>query len=317
MCSFIVILAVLFVLTTPSECISARFFFTLGPELRYVNGNSTYHIRFDNPWAAGGHGESELEFPLDNFMAGIHVTVGTRYEKSGTQTKGRLGLSLLAVVDDDAGIMEDSDWIENDAAFGEAPHEGRDSYTESDAELRGNIIDLNYVYYFRIDKSWTLGPMLGFRYQELKYDIYGYRGIYWTTPVYGEGEFLDYRVTYEIPYVGVASEGKLGEKYQLHLTIALGYSNWAEARDRDYHVPRSKLSEAVCKGEAYLASVGLDWGFLPRWIFGASLEYVDIDTTGKQHQRFYAGPFVGTTYEVDDTITSSVWAGVVRVTYAF
>ncbi len=76
-------------------------------------------------------------------------------------------------------------------------HEGRHLYTESDASLRGAIIGANYVYYFRIDKNWTLGPMLGFRYQEFKYDIYGYRVIYWTKPVYGEGKGLHYRVIYE------------------------------------------------------------------------------------------------------------------------
>ncbi len=73
----------------------------------------------------------------------------------------------------------------------------------------------------------------------------------------------------------------------------------------------------MCRGEAYLASVGLDWVFLPQWILGGSFEYVDIDTTGRQYQGFYGGPSAGNTYEVDDRITSSVWAGVVRVTYEF
>jgi hypothetical protein len=220
MCSFMVILAALCVLTIPGECISARFFFTLRPELRYVRGNSTHYISIDNPWAAGGHMESELEFPLDNFMAGLHIVVGTRHESAGGQTRDRLGVRWLGVVDGHAGIMKDSDWIENDVALeGGVPHTGRDLYTESDAWLRGSIIDLNYVHYFRVDMSWALGPMLGFRHEKFKYDIYGYRGIHWTIPVSGEGKVLDYRVTYEIPYVGIASEGRLSAKHQLRLAL--------------------------------------------------------------------------------------------------
>ncbi len=110
--SFIVILAALCGLTIPCGCISARFFFTHGPELRYVSGNSSYHICFDNPLAQGGHGESELEFPLDNFMAGLHIVAGTKHENAGGQTRDRLRVSRPWVVEEDAGIMEDSEWIE-------------------------------------------------------------------------------------------------------------------------------------------------------------------------------------------------------------
>jgi hypothetical protein len=315
--NLVVILATLFVLPIPATCLSSQFFITLGPEVRYVNGHSTYHINFDSPWASGGHGESELEFPLHNFMAGIHVMAGTRHETGGTQTGGRFSLSLLGVVDKDAGIMKDSDWIENDAAFGETPHEGRDLYTESDARLRGAIFDIEYAYYFKCDQSWTLGPMLGFRYHQFKYDIYGYRGIYWTTPVYGEGKVLEYEVTYKIPYIGLTGEGLIGNKHQFRFVWSFGYSDWTEVTDRDDHILRYKLSEGECEGEAYLINVGLDWNFLPQWILSVGAEYMDIDTTGTQHQRFYAGSSAGTTYNVDDRISSSLLSGMVRVLYEF
>ena len=316
--SLVVILPMLFVLPIPATCLSKQFFVTLGPEARYINGHSTYHISFDNPWASGGHGESELEFPLDNFMAGLHIVAGTRYHTSEGQTKARLRMSLLRVINDYAGIMRDSDWIENDAALpGGVPHEGRDLYTESDARLRGGIVDLNFAYFLRIDRCWTFGPMLGFRYHEFMYDIIGYRGIYWTTPVSGEGKVLDYEVTYEIPYMGIISEGLAGNRHQFRFALSFAYSDWAEARDRDDHVLRYKLSEADCQGQAYLINVDLEWNFLPQWILGIGAEYVDIETTGKQHQRFYAGTYVGTTYEVDDRITSSYWSGIVKILYEF
>jgi len=311
------ILAMLFFLLTPATCLSSQFFITVGPEVRYINGHSTYHISFDSSWASGGHGESELEFPLDNFMAGMHVVAGGRHETGGTQARGRLSMSLLGVVNKDAGIMKDSDWIENDAAFGEAPHEGRDLYTESDARLKGTIFDIEYAYYFRCNQSWTLGPMLGFRYHQFKYDIYGYRGFYWTTPVYGEGKVLEYEVTYKIPYIGLTGEALIGYKHQFRFVWSFGYSDWTEVRDRDDHILRYKLSEGECEGESYLSNVGLDWNFLPHWILSVGAEYVDIEATGTQHQRFYAGASAGTTYNVNDRVSSSLLSGMVRVLYEF
>ena len=41
-------------------------FIKAGVETRYIAaGETIYHIKFDDSWANGGHGESELEFPLE------------------------------------------------------------------------------------------------------------------------------------------------------------------------------------------------------------------------------------------------------------
>jgi outer membrane protease len=314
--SFIV-LAVLCAVSIPQACHSSDLFIETGPEIRHSAGKSAYHISFDEPWALGGHGESELEFPIDNLMAGIKVVAGTKYGKYSRQSEVRLCLRLLRTIDRDAGIMKDSDYVENDAAFGKPPHEGKDLYTESDARLEGILIDAIWSYHFPLGRKWGLGPVLGYRYQELRYEIYGYRGYYWTTPVYGEGRVLDYRVTYKIPFIGLSSEALLGSKDQFFLGMSFGYSDWVEARDRDDHLLRSKLSEAECKGAAYVLALNLDWRFCPRWVLGIGAEYVDIETSGKQHQGFYAGPSVGTTYEVDDIMTASYWSGILRVLYEF
>ena len=311
------VLAVLCAVGIPQACLSSDLFIETGPEVRYTAGDSTYHISFDEPWALGGHGESELEFPIDNVMAGVKVIVGTKYGKNSRKSKGRLCLRLLGTIDKEAGIMKDSDWIENDAAFKETPHEGKDLYTESDARLEGMLFDAIWSYHFSLGHNWGLGPMLGYRYQELHYEIYGYRGYYWTTPVYGQGKILDYQVIYKIPFIGLSSETLLGSKDQFFLSMGFGYSDWVEARDRDDHLLRSKLSEAECEGAAYLLTLNLDWRFYPGWVLGVGAEYVDIDTSGKQHQGFYAGDSVGTTYEVDDIITASYWSGIIRILYQF
>jgi len=311
------VLAVLCPLLIPNSCISSEFFVKLGPELGYTTGDSSYHISFDEPLALGGHGESELEFPIANVMAGAKLILGTSYAKDNRKTRGRLCVRLLRTIDKDAGIMKDSDWIENDAAFGKAPHKGKDLYTESDAELEGMLFDAVWAYHFSLGPNWSLGPMLGFRYEELKYEIYGYRGYYWKEPVCGHGKVLDYQVIHKVPFIGLSSETLLGCKDQLLLGIAFGYSNWVEAKDRDDHLLRFKLSQGECEGAAYLLTLNLDWQFYPGWVLGVGAEYVDIDTSGKQYQGFYDGPSVGITYEVDDIITASHGSVIMRILYQF
>jgi outer membrane protease len=311
------VLAVLCAVAIPQACLSSELFIETGPELRYIVGDSTYHISFDEPLALGGHGESELQFPIANVMAGVKVIVGTTHAKSSRKSKGRLCVRLLKTIDKDAGIMKDSDWIENDAAFGKTPHKGKDLYTESDAELEGMLFDAIWAYHFSLGHNWGLGPMLGFRYEELQYEIYGYRGYYWTESVYGQGKVLDYQIIYKIPFIGLSSETLLGGRDQLLLSMSFGYSDWVEARDRDDHLLRFKLSESKCEGAAYLLTLNLDWRFYPRWVLGVGAEYLDIDTRGKQHQGFYAGPSVGITYEVDDIITASHWSVIMSVLYQF
>ncbi len=312
-----IVLAVLCAVGIAQACHSSDLYIKAGPEIRYIAGNSTYHISFDEPWTLGGHGESELEFPIDNLMAGINVNVSTKYGRYSRQNKARLCLRLLRTIDKNAGIMKDSDWIENDAAFGKPPHEGKDLYTESDARLEGMLFDAIWAYHFQLGRRWALGPMLGYRYQKLRYEVYGYRGYYWTTPVYGEGKVLDYRVAYKIPFIGLSTETSLGSKDQFFLSMSFGYSDWVEAEDRDDHLLRSKLSEAKCRGVAYALALNLEWRFCPRWVLSIGSEYVDIDTNGTQYQGFYAGPSLGTTYEVDDTMTASYWSGILRALYKF
>jgi len=294
---------------------SAELFGELGVEGRYCNGETTYHISFDEPWSSGGRGESELEFPIDCYMAGVNVIVGNRYPENPRQTQNRLSLTWLGVIHDRGGVMKDSDWIENDAAYGEPPHTGRDLYTESDAELKGMIVDAGYSYLFRLNNILTLGPMIGYRYHDFKYDIYGYRGIYWNTPVSGEGQVLEYKVTYRIPYVGLSSELSFGKKGQFQLHLTCGYSDWVEAEDRDDHLLRSKLSEGDCEGEAWLASLTAGWKSTPHWAVGVGGEYIDIETRGTQYQSWYAGSLIGTTVEVDDVITSSFWSALIKISY--
>jgi len=312
---FIVIATAACLLSIPARSSGSNVFVEIGLETRYVHGDSTYYISGDDPVL--GSWASELEFPLNNLTAGVSLVVGSRHEKNSSQTKGQFCLAWLRTVSENAGTMKDSDWIENDAGCGEPPHAGRDMYTESDARVQGTILDINYAYHFRCGNRWTLGPMIGYRSQKFEYEIYGLRGMYWTTPVYGAGRVLDYEITYKIPYIGLSSDLLLGRNNQFQLHLGFASSDWAKAEDRDNHILRYKLHEGDCEGEAYLVNVMLGWKFRSRWILGLGGEYVDINTSGRQHQRFYAGPFVGTTYDVDDKITACSWSTIFKISYAF
>jgi len=295
-----------------------KLFTEFGLSTKYINGNSTYHISFDDSWANGGHGESELEFPYDNFMTGITLAVGSKYTEKPKQIRGLLTLSFFYSPSMDSGTMKDSDWIENDAAFGEPPHAGKDCYTESDAEFTGLVFDINYAYHFNMNNNWTLGPMIGYKHMDFNFDIYGYSGTYWTTPVSGTGKVLEYDVHYNLPYIGLSSNLLFGKKDQFQLNFTFGYSPWAEVKDSDDHLLRYKLSEGDCDGHAYLANINIDWNFYSNWTLGLRAEYVNIDTSGKQHQSWYDGPYAGTTIDVNDNkITSSYWSAMFSISYAF
>jgi len=291
---------------------------TLGLQSGYITGDTTYHINFSEEVLGTVYsGESELEFPLDNFLWGIEGGLGYRNINNEKQDRARLTLSWFTNIDNDAGTMKDSDWLNDayDIYYTGSPHPGLDMYTESDADLDTNIIDINGVYNFCPTENISIGPMIGYKYQKFEYGINGYWGTYYDVPVSGSGKVLDYEVTYHIPYFGLSTDFLLGDKFQTNLRF--GYSPWASAKDRDDHLLTYALRKADCDGDAYLINLNASWKFLPAWILQVGGEYVNIDTKGTQHLFYYAGSSAGSTADVDDKITSSSWLISAVVKYKF
>lgn len=284
-----------------------RLYLDIGLQSAYLKGDTTYHISFPG-------GESELEFPLKTFLWGPKVGLG--YKNPQGQEKIRLNARWLTNIGHGSGKMKDSDWIEDEYDG----HPGLDIYSESNIKLKANIVDMDVIYNFWPAKNLSIGPMLGYKYQQFKYDVsdtnqVGYGPWAPFATAYVPGKTLDYKVTYHIPYFGLNSDVLLGEKFQANMK--LGYTPWAFAKDRDDHVLRYKLSKGDTDGYAYIANLNANWNFLPHWFLGVDGEYMKIHTTGTQHQSFYAGPYVGTTYDVDDKITSEQWLFTAMVTYRF
>lgn len=296
------------------EVNGGRLYLDVGLQSAYLKGDTTYKTDFP-------YGASELEFPLNTFLLGPEM--GLSYKNTQNQEKIRLNVKLLTNIDDGSGKVKDSDWIENDANFLGIPgynNPGLDIYSKSDIKLRANVADINLIYNLWFIEQLSIGPMLGYKYQNFKYDVsdvnqVGYGLYYYTDTGSVSGNVADYEVTYHIPYFGFSSDILLGEKFQAN--IKLGYSPWVSASDRDDHILRYKLSEGDTDGYARFINLNANWNFLSNWFLGVGYEYMKIHTTGDQHQFFYAGPLLGITYGVDDKITSEQWLFSAMVTYRF
>jgi len=270
----------------------------------YISGYTKYHIIFNG-------GASELEFPLKAYLGGINFGWGFKNEKK--QEIMRMELKWLTNVSDGTGEMEDSDWISGDG------QPGLDIYSESCVRLRAHIININFAWNLWLVRFFSIGPMIGYRYQFFHYDVrdteqIGY-GVWAPYTIYADGETLEYEVKYHLPYIGLSSNLAFGKVFKIN--ASLGYAPWASANDEDDHVLRYKLSKADTDGHAFVGNLNTTLRLMAHLYLSGGVDYLWIETTGKQNQSFYAGPYVGWTAEVDDKIKSLQWVLYGTMTYRF
>lgn len=276
----------------------------------YINGYTKYHISFDG-------GASELEFPLEAFLAGINL--GWDFRNDQKQEIVRMEIKWLTNVSDGKGEMEDSDWIDDDATFLGIPgyhHSGKDIFSESDVKLRGHIFNGNVAYNQWLIKIFSIGPMIGYRYQIFDYDVkntgqigYGAYDPYFTVSV--RGSTLTYKIKYYIPYVGLSSNLVFGKVFKTNLSLC--YSPWTVVKDEDNHLLRHKLSKSDTDGHALIGNLNTSLRLLAHLYLSAGADYLWIHTTGTQYQSFYGVPY----YEVDNKIKSLQWIVYGMMTYRF
>jgi outer membrane protease len=290
---------------------------TLGLVSGYLKGNSTYHISI---YSGTSGVESELEFPLKTFLAGIEASFGS--PASQKEDGFRVNIKWLKNIGDGSGKMKDSDWLtdDQDILLVGSPHPGKDIYSESDIDLSANIIDLNAVINMWHGKRGNIGPIFGYKYEKFDYNVsntnqVGYGPYDPSFTAYVPGKTLDYEVTYNIFYAGLNTEILLSKTF--HTNIMLAFSPQTTVADRDDHILRSKLSTGETTGHAYLAALNARWDASSQWSLEVGGEYMNIRTTGTQHQYFYAGPYAGLSGDVDDKITSTQWLVSAMITYKF
>jgi hypothetical protein len=278
--------------------------FAVGMEM--AGGDTTYRIAADDGLSSV---ESELEFPLHSLM--LRFDGGLAGPRTSTGSRFMLGTSVLFSPRgrSGSGTMKDSDWLSGAAEISTvgAPHDGKDIYSESDAQLDALVLDARASWEFPASRTFVIAPMLGILYQRFVFDVSNVNQVGYGPYAPGftgsaPGSVLDYRVEYTVPYVGARAELGSGA---FAVTTDAWYSPFAWADDRDDHILRAKLSETSASGTAWQASLGARFSITAHDFLHAQASTVRVSTSGTQHQRFYAGPDVGQEFAIPSKITSA------------
>ncbi len=196
--------------------------------------------------------------------------------------------------------MKDSDWVYFNLASGGAAWADPDSldiYSESDAFLTAMRARFFFHYRAVMQEPLAFAIGLGFIYQffdnEVKnldqwYPSYSRYDDY-LPAIYDEhmivkGTILTYRAEYFIPAINTALHGLWGP---VALTVALGFSPCAFARDHDDHVLRYKRGKGKALGFAAFSSVSLEYVFAKIVILGVFADIFTVWSKGEQRQTQY------------------------------
>lgn len=294
--------------------------FTQGLDLRVgagrLSGDTTYSIGGELTVAEGTFETwtnpiSELKWPLDVWMAsaGISAEVGP-FIVSGEAFRSFTG---------DAGEMEDSDWGVFYVLSGGDPFfssGSKDIFSASDTDLDAIIFDLKARYWFFRGDTLSFAAGGGWLYQNFDFeaervnqyspsavDTYGLPSdpFAFSSPE----RVVTYEVAYSIPYLEVATAIRLGEKFRCE--AFLGYSPIAAAEDEDHHLLRDpvKISEGSTDGSAWAAGVDGRYSLTRHWFAALGLDYLFIDTEGRQEQFEVVGTRRVPIGTIDTGISSS------------
>ena len=288
------VLAVTAGLSSAAFCADlGKFYVEEQAGLGLISGFTKYHITFeDDVWVVYRgtryqyYGESELEFPLSNSIWSTGLVAGFKQPKDASKDTLRFSLNWAANISEDAGTMKDSDWLSAayDLAYNGAIHNGLDIYSESDSSLSAAAIDFNARYYFWFNR-FGVGPLVGFRWQRLKYQItdlsqVGYGG-YSDWGATWAGQVGYYEVEYAVPYIGASAQVAINSAFSAGLSLA--YAPAAAADDLDRHLLRDLQSTSSCTGTAQIIGINAAWQFKENWRLSLDYEHFALEADGTQH----------------------------------
>lgn len=248
----------------------------LGLSLGYLNGNTAYD------W---NHHTSELEYPMDNWMAGGKLTFG--YKNLAFHA------DVWVPIEDYAGFnMKDKDWNASGLMI---------SYTKSKAYMEAVICDsgLRYDFYSKKDVSLILGKedprprelkfdqikmgaLLGYKFEQFIYDMFDIW--YWPdipgTTTHQAERVLTYKIKYYLPYLGVAADLS---RENLSLGINIKYSFYPTAEHVDHHLLRdlTLYADYDKNGKVWMGSIYGFWKFMKNWKLKAAIEGTFIRIDGR------------------------------------
>ncbi len=278
-----------------SSFASAQPQFYAEPVLYYGLGTSSYTLEVMDATAKA---KSKLEFPYDAAMAGIS---GGWITHDGEGDIWRVSFTWQTNLVSESGKMKDYDWY-NAIRY---PY-FLFSYTESEVNKRINNLELRVARRISTYKRGSVHLLGGLRYIHMTQDIYGLKG--WQIDINDEalpryeldleGHFLYYKVTYIVPYGGIALLRDFGKQVSLNLNIAVAY---VSASDYDDHLERNKIAEGKGTGAGLISAVELEY-FLPKSDHVVVTLFGDFDyfrAFGTQRQEWYGDDPISP--DVDDT----------------
>jgi len=274
------------------------------------SGDVAYEISAGN---AFGSVKSRLEFPLDGVYAGVEGVYNTGVHIGGVKNLS-FGVKLLTNLNDPDDDMNDFDWW-NGALVGD---------TDSEAEAKSFSMDL----FMRTDvvcrPDFILSGIVGFRYEDYQFDIYGLDGYY--LPPLGDGshvsvdyglKVLTYDMTHNLFYGGLEGRIIMTDSITAVGKMTLGIG-WAD--DRDNHILRSKIS----KGEYVTLSADIS-GYLIWYLSAADaaagfylkagVEAYGMAGSGEQDQVFEDGS--ASFYGIDVDLDLAFVSGRAMLGYTF
>lgn len=252
-------------------------FVAVEPHVGYLQGHTRYRIHFPVYEGESSRLLSELEFPMDSAIAGIGVSLGRK-------DIWNLGFSITTNVTEDTGKMKDSDWFDENPAT-------KSLYSESDTKMDILLIDVGGTFNVLQRDKTSLDVMIGYRYQNMDFENRNLNQVCLTEvgcAVGGSGsvsgKVLAYKMTYQIPYGGLAVVLRPSTRVAVRLAGALGR---AYGKDEDDHILRGKKSSAEADGPFYLLKGEGQFAISNKMFLDAGLEYLKIDAEGKQNQVCY------------------------------
>jgi hypothetical protein len=190
---------------------------------KFINSFASYQF----PYAPGFVGQSRLEFPIDNWFAGVQFSKTYKSMSFNAELWWRLNENI-------ALKMQDSDW--EDGAY---PLDQKTAFSQSQNRMPyGYLLDFNADWEVPYGAVARLKPVVGVRYQ--KFHFIAGDGYQWALPLSSypteplNGDVYDVSFTFLHFYIGAKSCLWLGP---LGVTLQADYA-WLKADQVDWHLLR-------------------------------------------------------------------------------
>lgn len=249
-----------------------------------INGHTSYE--FGNPLPPYQQPLSRLEFPVDSVWAGPAIK----------KQLGRFALGaefLTTVADQESGSFKDTDWGDNlnparVTTRGTADTRLEPSY-QVGVDLAVQVADL-----LRLPSQFDLQPVIGYRWQQLSLVAHDgaqtdYTAAGTASSVQLPGDLLSFEQNWHQFFTGL----RLGYAWQdlpswlqrLNVQTQLDWG-YLEGDNRDNHLLRAgRISTMETSGDAWHASLGLQFGLTEHLDLGIEADYLKLTSTGTHTLR--------------------------------